>query len=108
MEDLPYVNVRSPSPTSENGDGKITGRRRSRKGQWRVAPPLPGARVYGLRASVRIEITPRLNSELWLEVSYSEGRFWVRHDASLLELVQMVQRGGFLVQPHKTNTRTTL
>ena len=104
MTDLPYVNVRSPSTTSPDGDGKITGPRRSRKAQWREAPPLPGSRVYGRATPVRLTLTPRIGSELYIEVEYSEGRFWVRHDAGLVDLVKRIQEGGFRVAPPTAST----
>lgn len=99
MDDLPYLNTRSVSTTSSGDDGKLSRPRRSRKGQWRVAPPLPGSRLYGRATPVRLTLTPRIGAEVYIEVETSQGRFWVRHDASVLDLAFKIQEGGFTVRP---------
>lgn len=44
-------------------------------------------------------ITPRIGADMWLEVEYSEGRFFVHVDASVWDLVAKMQEGGFWVAP---------
>lgn len=54
---------------------------------------------------MRVEFTPRISSEVWIEVSYAHGRFWIRHDASVWELIVKLQEGGFMVAPPTTPSR---
>ena len=104
-EDAPYLRVNPPSTTSARDDGKIGRPRRSRRAQWRKAPPLPGSRIWGRRAPVRVEFRPRISSEVWVEVEYSEGRFWIDHNASVWDLIVKLQEGGFMVAPRVGENR---
>ena len=95
--DLPYLNVRSPSATPEQKSAKIDRPRRAQR--RRQAPPLSGSRIYGPGTPVRLTLTPRFSSEAWIEVEYEHGRFWVKHDAGVWDLIRRMQEGGFWVSP---------
>lgn len=45
-----------------------------------------------------VAFTRRVSSEAWIEVSYAHGRFWIRHDASVWDLLDRLQHGGFDVE----------
>lgn len=80
-------------------DGKRSAAQKARRRGWSVAEPVPGLRVYGRQTPVRLALTPRVSSELWIEVEYGQGRFWVHYDVSVMDLVTRVQQGGFRVAP---------
>lgn len=90
--ELPFA-----SATDRLNPAKITGRPPGKGMQRRKAPPIAGASLYGPQTAVRFEVTPRIGSELWLQISTSVGVFWVLHDCSLLALVQQIQHGGHWV-----------
>lgn len=88
--------------TNEPKMGRSSARRRARR---RQAAPLAGARVYGEKCPVSITLTIRTSAEVWIEVSNHEGRFFVNHDASLLELIRQVQRGGHWIEDNPSTIR---
>lgn len=93
----------STNPPPESGS--VAPVRRSRKARRGVAAPLSSLRVLGRSAPVSMTVTLRYGSEPWVEVSDFRGRFWVRHDASLVDLIRKMQDGGYRVQEHKPSTR---
>lgn len=92
---LPELPVAAPSTTSDAESDTL---RRPRRALARTyAPPLALARLYGPSTPVRLTVTCRYSSEAWIEVEYVHGRFWIRHDASVHDLVQRMIGGGFMV-----------
>lgn len=103
--DAPYVELASPSTTPADDAPTLRPGRRSRRAQWREAPPLRLASYMGARTPVSVTLTPRIGSDLYIEVSDHRGRFWVRHDGSVWDLVQKLQQGGYLCAPPASTTR---
>lgn len=99
-EKEPWTNVRSPSTTSSGGNGKIKRPRQGHTKRRRQAAPLKGVRLHGPACPVTLTITVRRSSELWLEISTSEGRFFINGDAGVYDLVRLVQQGGYWIQAH--------
>lgn len=62
-------------------------------------------RLYGEKCPVSLTLTIRSSAELWIEVSNAHGRFYVNYDASLLDLIRQVQRGGHWIEDNPSTTR---
>lgn len=97
----PWSNVRPPSTTSSPQPAKIKRPRRAQSPRRRQATPLKGLRLYGLATPVTLTLTIRHSSNVWIEVSNHEGRFFVNHDGSIYDLVRMVQQGGHIIEEHR-------
>lgn len=50
-------------------------------------------------------VTLRGGADLWVEVQDFRGRFWIRHDASIVDLVLKMQAGGYAVEEPRASTR---
>lgn len=101
----PKVWLDRPSTTSAEPEpkmGRSSARKRARR---RQASPLPGMRLYGLACPVSVTFTVRTSAEVWIEVSNAHGRFYVNHDASVLDLIRQVQRGGHWIEDNPSTTR---
>lgn len=98
----PFLDVRTAGSTTSAAErGRISGRRRSRKEQWREAPPLRSS-LRGTDVSLRLT---RWHSEHWTYVTYAHGGFWISGDASALELMEKLRAGGFMVEdPPRTRS----
>lgn len=59
----------------------------------------------GERCPVSVTFTLRPSAELWVEVSNHEGRFWLNYDASVLDLIHQIQRGGHWLEDNPSTTR---
>ena len=105
MDDLPRIWLNPPSTTSGETEpkmGRSSARRRARR---RQATPLPGSRLYGLRCPVSVTFTVRTSAEIWIEVSNAHGRFYVNHDASVLDLIRQIKQGGHWIEDNPSTTR---
>lgn len=102
--DLPYLDLKYPSTTYGVDDAIMSPGRRSRRAQWRKAPPLRLFTRYGRRTPVSVTLTPRISSELWIEVSDFRGRFFIRHDSSVWDLISKLQEGGYYVKAEASTT----
>jgi hypothetical protein len=100
----PYTNVRSASTTSLASTAKIKRPRRAKVQRRRQAPPHRLAARFGIRTPVTLTVTIRQGAELWAEVKVDGGRFFVSHDASVFDLVQLIIRGGYTIEEHTSST----
>jgi hypothetical protein len=80
--------------------GKIKRPRQGHTKRRRQAASLKGLALYGTACPVSLTVTIRRSADIWLEISTAEGRFFINHDASVYDLVRLVQRGGYWIQPH--------
>lgn len=55
-----------------------------------------------------LQFVIRTGADVWAEVRTSEGRFFVPFDASVFDLVQLVIRGGYWIEPHTSVTKSEL
>lgn len=94
-----------PSPTSDKSQPKMGRSSARRRAARRQADPLPGMRLYGIACPVSVTFTVRTSAEIWIEVSNAHGRFYVNHDASLLDLIRQVQQGGHWIEDNPSTTR---
>jgi len=97
----PWTNIPSVSTTSSARVGKIMRPRQGGTKRRRQAASLKGMRLYGLACPVSMTVTIRRSAEVWLEISTAEGRFFVNQDASVYDLVRLIQQGGYWITPHQ-------
>lgn len=62
-------------------------------------------RLYGIACPVSVTFTVRTSAEIWIEVSNAHGRFYVNHDASVLDLIRQIQQGGHWIEDNPSTTR---
>lgn len=49
-------------------------------------------------------MTVRTGADVWMEVKTHEGRFFIPFDASVFDLVQLVIKGGYVIEEHTALT----
>jgi len=90
--------VRSVSTRAYEKPVKIRRPRQGRSGQRRKAPPLGLKRLRSGWEAVPISLSVVIHSEVYIRVEYTHGVFWVKHDASLYDLLEVIRRGGHWIQ----------
>lgn len=100
----PWTNLRSPSTTPSDKPAKIRRPRRAQSSRRRQAAPHRLASRYGLKTPVTLTLQLHQRADLWMEVTTDEGRFFVRFDASVFDLVKQVIHGGHQVEELTAST----